>query len=114
MNLKDTQSASADFAALLPPRRPVRPNLRRRTRSIRASPLVVLLVGAFLAPLDYFIVNLALPAIRTGIGASDAQLQLILSAYASAFAGAADHGRPAGRPVWAQADLHDPAWQASS
>jgi EmrB/QacA subfamily drug resistance transporter len=48
--------------------------------------LVVLLVGAFLAPLDYFIVNLALPSIHTGIAASDAQLQLIISAYASAFA----------------------------
>ncbi|MFC0696771.1 MFS transporter [Paraburkholderia humisilvae] len=48
--------------------------------------LVVLLVGAFLAPLDYFIVNLALPSIHTGVAASDAQLQLIISAYASAFA----------------------------
>jgi EmrB/QacA subfamily drug resistance transporter len=48
--------------------------------------LVVLLVGAFLAPLDYFIVNLALPSIHAGIDASDAQLQLIISAYASAFA----------------------------
>ncbi|MFC0402770.1 MFS transporter [Paraburkholderia rhizosphaerae] len=48
--------------------------------------LVVLLVGAFLAPLDYFIVNLALPSIHAGVAASDAQLQLIISAYASAFA----------------------------
>src|SRR5271156_1441286 len=48
--------------------------------------LAVLFVGAFLAPLDYFIVNLALPAIHTGLGATDAQLQLIVSAYASAYA----------------------------
>lgn len=48
--------------------------------------LGVLLIGAFLAPLDYFIVNLALPAIHTGLGATDAQLQLIVSAYASAYA----------------------------
>ncbi|HEY2000305.1 MFS transporter [Paraburkholderia sp.] len=48
--------------------------------------LAVLFVGAFLAPLDYFIVNLALPAIHTGLGATDAQLQLIISAYASAYA----------------------------
>src|SRR6266702_4834672 len=48
--------------------------------------LAVLFVGAFLAPLDYFIVNLALPAIHTGLNASDAQLQLIVSAYASAYA----------------------------
>jgi EmrB/QacA subfamily drug resistance transporter len=48
--------------------------------------LGVLFVGAFLAPLDYFIVNLALPSIRTGLGASDAQLQLVVSAYASVYA----------------------------
>ncbi|WP_175671233.1 MFS transporter [Burkholderia ambifaria] len=46
--------------------------------------LVVLLVGAILPPLDYFIVNLALPAIRDGIGARPAELQLVVSAYACA------------------------------
>ena len=48
--------------------------------------LAVLFVGAFLAPLDYFIVNLALPSIHTGLNATDAQLQLVVSAYASAYA----------------------------
>lgn len=48
--------------------------------------LAVLFVGAFLAPLDYFIVNLALPSIRTGLNATDAQLQLVVSAYASVYA----------------------------
>ena len=48
--------------------------------------LAVLFVGAFLAPLDYFIVNLALPSIHAGLNASDAQLQLVVSAYASAYA----------------------------
>jgi predicted MFS family arabinose efflux permease len=48
--------------------------------------LTVLFIGAFLAPLDYFIVNLALPSIHIGLGATDAQLQLIVSAYASAYA----------------------------
>jgi len=48
--------------------------------------LAVLLVGAFLPPLDYFIVNLALPSIRSGVHATEAQLQLIISAYASAYA----------------------------
>ncbi|HEY2607677.1 MAG TPA: MFS transporter [Paraburkholderia sp.] len=48
--------------------------------------LAVLFVGAFLAPLDYFIVNLALPSIHTGLAATDAQLQLVVSAYASAYA----------------------------
>ena len=48
--------------------------------------LLVLLVGAFLPPLDYFIVNLALPAIRSGLHTSGAELQLIISSYASAYA----------------------------
>src|SRR6266702_760891 len=48
--------------------------------------LAVLFVGAFLAPLDYFIVNLALPSIHTGLNATDAQLQLVVSAYASVYA----------------------------
>jgi len=48
--------------------------------------LAVLFVGAFLAPLDYFIVNLALPSIHTGLNATNAQLQLVVSAYASAYA----------------------------
>lgn len=51
-----------------------------------ALALVVLLTGAFLSPLDYFIVNLALPAIQSGLHASSAQLQMIVSLYTSAFA----------------------------
>ncbi|BDI31034.1 MFS transporter [Capsulimonas corticalis] len=57
--------------------------LDARTRSLA---LAALLVGAFLPPLDFFIVNLALPAIRSGLHASASQLQLIISAYASAYA----------------------------
>lgn len=46
--------------------------------------LAMLLIGAILPPLDYFIVNLALPAIHEGLGASDSQLQFVISAYACA------------------------------
>ncbi|MET3620075.1 MFS transporter [Burkholderia ambifaria] len=53
-------------------------------RSHHGWALVVLLVGAILPPLDYFIVNLALPAIRDGLGARPAELQLVVSAYACA------------------------------
>ncbi|WP_322068400.1 MFS transporter [Paraburkholderia bannensis] len=46
--------------------------------------LLVLLIGAILPPLDYFIVNLAMPAIHDGLAASASQLQLVVSAYACA------------------------------
>ncbi|HEY3598810.1 MAG TPA: MFS transporter [Paraburkholderia sp.] len=84
--MKDKTSAPADLAAsgsgaAAGAARSAAPHAQHQGLA-----LVVLMVGAFLAPLDYFIVNLALPAIHTGLAASDAQLQLILSAYASAFA----------------------------
>lgn len=46
----------------------------------------VLLVGAFLPPLDFFIVNVALPSVRDGLGADSAEVQLVISAYAAAYA----------------------------
>ncbi len=52
----------------------------------RGVALLVLLTGAFLPPLDYFIVNLALPSIRAGLHTDGAVLQLIISAYAAVYA----------------------------
>jgi len=52
----------------------------------RWAALSVLLVGAFLAPLDFFIVNVAMPAIATGLDASAAQEQLVISGYAVVYA----------------------------
>ena len=48
--------------------------------------IIVLLMGAFLPPLDFYIVNLALPAIGNGLRTTGGQLQLIVSCYASAYA----------------------------
>jgi EmrB/QacA subfamily drug resistance transporter len=48
--------------------------------------LPVLLIGAFLPILDFNVVNLALPAIRQNLGASGAELQFVISAYAAAYA----------------------------
>lgn len=48
--------------------------------------LVVLLVGAFLPPLDFFIVNVALPSIREDFQASASTMQLIISGYATSYA----------------------------
>lgn len=48
--------------------------------------LVVLLTGTLLPPLDFFIVNVALPAMRVGLQASSAVSQLVISVYAAAYA----------------------------
>ncbi|WP_212408716.1 MFS transporter [Erwinia sp. E602] len=48
--------------------------------------VVPLLIGAFLPPLDYFIVNLSLPAIHSDLSVSDESLQLIISVYACSYA----------------------------
>jgi EmrB/QacA subfamily drug resistance transporter len=47
--------------------------------------LAVLLVGAFMALLDTTIVNVAIPAIRSSLAASNATLSWIVSGYALAF-----------------------------
>lgn len=47
---------------------------------------VILLVGAFLPPLDFFIVNVALPSIRGELGAASSAEQLVISSYAGLYA----------------------------
>jgi MFS family permease len=57
------------------------------THGASRTPIIaVLLMGTFLPPLDFYIVNLALPAIRNGLQTTGGQLQLIVSCYASAYA----------------------------
>ncbi|KRG76440.1 MFS transporter [Stenotrophomonas chelatiphaga] len=48
--------------------------------------LVVLLTGTLLPPLDFFIVNVALPVIRADFRASSDVSQLVVSVYAAAYA----------------------------
>ncbi|WP_219811404.1 MFS transporter [Luteibacter rhizovicinus] len=48
--------------------------------------LVVLLTGTLLPPLDFFIVNVALPAIRNDMHATPDVAQLVVSVYAAAYA----------------------------
>ncbi|WP_233235072.1 MFS transporter [Bordetella sp. LUAb4] len=52
----------------------------------RWAAFAVLLVGAFLPPLDFFIVNVALPSIQGTLQTSAAELQLVISGYAAAYA----------------------------
>ena len=51
----------------------------------RWQALPVILIGSFLAFLDVFIVNIALPTIQSELGASPAQLQLVVAAYGIGF-----------------------------
>lgn len=46
----------------------------------------ILLVGAFLPPLDFFIVNVALPSIQDELGATSSSEQLVISSYAALYA----------------------------
>ncbi|MFS2156734.1 MFS transporter [Pseudomonas sp. Pseusp122] len=52
----------------------------------RWAMFVILLVGAFLPPLDFFIINVALPSVRQDLGASAAAEQLVISTYAGLYA----------------------------
>ncbi|MDR4954363.1 MFS transporter [Chryseobacterium sp. ES2] len=45
-----------------------------------------LIAGAFLSPLDYFIVNMALPSIKKALNASDHQLQMVIAIYGLTYA----------------------------
>ncbi len=54
--------------------------------ALRWVALVVLLAGGFLPPVDFFIVNVALASIKDSLTASPAQLQLVVSGYASGYA----------------------------
>lgn len=46
----------------------------------------ILLVGAFLPPLDFFIVNVALPSIQEDLGTASSAEQLVISSYATLYA----------------------------
>lgn len=46
----------------------------------------ILLVGAFLPPLDFFIVNVALPSIQSDLGTGASAEQLVIASYATLYA----------------------------
>jgi EmrB/QacA subfamily drug resistance transporter len=56
------------------------------TPAARWAAFAVLLVGGFLSPLDFFIVNVALPSVRDDLAATPAQVQLVISGYAASYA----------------------------
>jgi MFS family permease len=52
----------------------------------RWAMFAVLLVGSFLPPLDFFIVNVALPSIQGELGTSSSAEQMVISSYAALYA----------------------------
>src|SRR5918998_3555018 len=48
--------------------------------------LPVLLAGAFMVVLDFFVVNVALPSIATGLGAGESSLEWVVAGYGLTFA----------------------------
>jgi EmrB/QacA subfamily drug resistance transporter len=72
---------------LVPPPAPASlPSHRVLSPAARWAAFIVLLVGGFLPPLDFFIVNVALPSIRDSLGATPAEVQLVISGYAASYA----------------------------
>ncbi len=74
--------ATSDTGALAAPL----PTVRSTSDPSRWSALPVLLAGAFMVVLDFFIVNVALPAIATDLGASESSLEWVIAGYGLAFA----------------------------
>nr|WP_314545419.1 MFS transporter [uncultured Massilia sp.] len=52
----------------------------------RWAMFAILLVGSFLPPLDFFIVNVALPSIQGELGTSSSAEQMVISSYAALYA----------------------------
>jgi MFS family permease len=62
------------------------PSTTARSAAAHWLALTVVLAGAFLPPVDFFIVNVTLPSIHLSLGASPAELQLVISAYSAGYA----------------------------
>lgn len=56
------------------------------TAHARWLAFAVLLAGGFLPPVDFFIVNVALPSIQDDLRATAAEVQLVISGYAAGYA----------------------------
>ncbi len=89
----DTPTQTAASLRVLPPGVPSeRPALAPEESGEEApdpkrwAALVILLTGAFLPAFDFFVVNVALPAIHAELGARPADLELVVAGYGVAFA----------------------------
>ena len=55
-------------------------------KDTRWSLLIIILTAPFLSLMDVFIINIAAPAIKTGLQASDSELQLVIAGYLLGYA----------------------------
>src|SRR5690348_13940192 len=85
--------SSASVGGIRPGHLPMPGSTRRPRERVPAAAerrrwltLAVVLTAAFLGTLDFFIINLALPAIQSDLGASFGQVQLVIAAYGLAYA----------------------------
>ena len=61
-------------------------NLKANPLKSTALTMAVLMAGTFVFVLDFFVVNVAIPATQADLGASDDQIQLVVATYAIAIA----------------------------
>src|SRR5436190_19344347 len=66
--------------------RPAVPATADEPTRLSGIALAVVLVGAYLAIVDFFIVNVALPSMQTDLHASSAALELVVAGYGTAYA----------------------------
>jgi hypothetical protein len=57
------------------------PSLLARARASRWAPLPVILAGTFIVVLDFFIVNVALPSIQSGLHATSGAIEWVAAGY---------------------------------
>jgi MFS family permease len=57
------------------------PQAQRAARAAHWLPLTVLMAGTFMIVLDFFVVNVALPAIQRGLGAGTGALEWVVAGY---------------------------------
>src|SRR6516165_1213265 len=58
-----------------------------RIRTHSQAPLAVVLAGVFMIVLDFFIVNVVLPSMQSGLHASSGEIEWVIASYGITFAG---------------------------
>src|SRR6478672_10595397 len=67
------------------PRR-TRVTVQKRVPGNKWVSLAIILVGPFLGVIDFFIANIGIPSIRTSLGASFSEIELVIAGYGLTYA----------------------------